>query len=305
MLLRDTIMFLSRRLELEEFLRSNPMARQARDQFIAGETRSEAFAVAKILNQAGYKVTFDYLAQDPQSPEEAAATVEEFTAMLQEATAQGLDAGISVKLKHLGLDLDQDLALRHLTSVTAAAADFNRFVRVDMEELASVEKILELVFLLSPRMTNIGTVVQAYLRRSEGDIEALNARKIPVRLVRGMGLEGGEGAFRTQEEADLFFMRLVETLMRDGHRPAIATHNPKLIEYAVDMAFIFGLNAGDFEFQLLYGFRRDLQAKLLADGHRVRIYLPYGPGWYDYFIRRISERPASIWYLMQQLRQRP
>lgn len=305
MRLRDTILFLSRRLELEEFLRSNPIARQARDQFIAGESRNQAFTVAKALNQAGYKVTFDYLANEPQSPDDAARTVEEFTGLLQEAAAQGLDAGVSVKLKHLGLHLDPELALRHLTALATAAAECNRFVRVDIHELASIEPILPMVYHLAAQMGNIGTVVPAYLRRSEGDILALNLRKIPVRLVRGVGLEGGEGAFRTQEEADLFFMRLVETLMRDGHRPAIATHNPKLIEYAIDMAFIFGLNADDFEFQLLYGFRRDLQAKLLADGHQVRIYLPYGPGWYDYFIRRIAERPASIWYLMQQLRQKP
>lgn len=304
MLLRDTILFLSRQLELEEFLRSNPVARQARDQLIAGETRGEAMAVAKALIQAGYKVTFDYLGQPPRSAEEAARTGAELTNLLQELASQGLEGGISVKPGHLGLRLDQQLALRHLSTVVETAADHNRFVRVDMQEMDAVEQVLGLVFQLAARTGNIGTVVRSYLRRSEGDIEALNARKIPVRLVRGMGLEGSEGAFRTQEEADLYFMRLVETLMRDGHRPAIATHNPKLIEYAVDMAFIFGLNAGDFEFQLLYGFRRDLQAKLLADGHRVRIYLPYGPGWYDYFIRRIAERPASIWYLMQQLRQK-
>ncbi len=305
MLLRDAILFLSRRLELEEFLRNNPLAKQARDQFIAGETRSEALAVAKTLNEAGYKVTFDYLADDPQKPQEAERTLGEFLALLQETTEHGLNAGISIKLSHLGLLLDHEMALRHLTSVAVAAADCNRFIRVDMQEPDVVETTLEMVYHLAPRTANIGAVVQAYLRRSVGDIETLNARNIPVRLVRGMGLEGGEGAFRTQEEADLYFMRLVETLMRDGHRPAIATHNEKLIEYAVDMAFIFGLDAGDFEFQLLYGFRRDLQAKLLAEGHRVRIYLPYGPGWFNYFLRRISERPATIWYLMQQLRKKP
>lgn len=305
MLLRDTILFLSRRFELEEFLRSNSLAKQARDQFIAGESRKDALAVARTLNQAGYKVTFDYLANDPQAPEEADLTLQEFQGLLQEIAELKLEAGVSVKLSHLGLRLDQELALRHLTAVAGAAADCNRFIRVDMQELDVVDPTLAMVYQLAPKAANIGTVVQAYLRRSEADIEALNARRIPVRLVRGMGLEGGEGAFRTQEEADLYFMRLVEILMRDGHRPAIATHNEKLIEYAVDMAFIFGLDAGDFEFQLLYGFRRDLQAKLLADGHRVRIYLPYGPGWFNYFMRRISERPATIWYLMQQLRKTP
>ena len=305
MLLRDTILFLSRRFELEEFLRSNPLAKQARDSFIAGETRKQALAVASTLNEAGYKVTFDYLAKDPQDPEEADLTSREFQTLLQELTELKLQAGISVKLNHLGLLLDQQMALRHLSAIAATAAECNRFIRIDMQESDTVDPTLELVYQLAPKAANIGTVVQAYLRRSEADIEALNARKIPVRLVRGMGLEGGEGAYRTQEEADLYFMRLVETLMRDGHRPAIATHNEKLIEYAVDMAYIFGLDAGDFEFQLLYGFRRDLQAKLLAEGHRVRIYLPYGPGWFNYFMRRISERPASIWYLMQQLRKSP
>jgi proline dehydrogenase len=305
MLLRDAILFLSRRRELEEFLRSNPLAKQARDLFIAGETRTEALAVAKTLNQAGYRITLDYLALDPQGCEETEQIRFELQTALQEMRELGIEAGLSVKLSHLGLRLDPELATRNLTALAAAAAEHNRFVRVDMEEVDTVDQTLEVVCQLAPAWDNLGTVVQSYLRRSEGDIEALNARRIPVRLVRGMGLEGGEGAFRTREEADLYFMRLVETLMRDGHRPAIATHSDKLIEYAVDMAFIFGLEAEDFEFQLLYGFRRDLQQKLLAEGHRVRIYLPYGPGWFNYFMRRIAERPATIWYLMQQLRKRP
>ncbi len=302
MLLRDAILFLSQRQELEEFLRSNSLARQARELFIAGETRQDALSVAKNLNAAGYRVTLDYLAPEPEHSDAAQQVLKEFLQVLQEAGEARIDAGLSVKLSHLGLRFDSALAAGHLEKVLGAAADLNRFVRVDMEDVDIVGPTQEIVFQLAAKHSNIGTVVQSYLRRSEGDIETLNARRIPVRLVRGMGLEGGAGAFRTVEEADLFFMRLVETLMRDGHRPAIATHNEKLIEYAVDMAFIFGLDPGDFEFQLLYGFRRDLQQKLLAEGHRVRIYLPYGPGWYKYFIRRIAERPATIWYLMQQIR---
>ena len=184
MLLRDTILFLSRRFELEEFLRSNPLAKQARDSFIAGESRQQALAVASTLNEAGYKVTFDYLAKDPQDPDEAELTSQEFQGLLQELTELKLQAGISVKLNHLGLRLDQAMALRHLSAVAATAADCNRFIRVDMQEPDTVDSTLALVYQLAPKAANIGTVVQAYLRRSEADIEALNARKIPVQIGR-------------------------------------------------------------------------------------------------------------------------
>jgi proline dehydrogenase len=287
MLLRQTLLFLSRRKELEEFLKHNSLARQAAGRFVAGDTRAEALAVTRRLNDEGFKVTLDYLGEE--------------VADAGQAKAAGLDTGISVKLSHLGIRIDERLALENLLLVTERAGGAGRFVRVDMEGSDLTEKTIEMVRTVHRQKENIGTVIQSYLRRSSADIETLNREKVPVRLVKGAYLEPEEVAFQEKEEVDLYFMRLVEALMRDGTRPAIATHDEKLIEYAIDLAFIFGVEPKNFEFQMLYGIRRDLQEKLLKEGFRVRVYLPYGEDWYGYFMRRLAERPANLMFLLRNL----
>jgi proline dehydrogenase len=302
-LLRQTLLFLSRRKELEEFLRNNPTARQAAARFVAGDTRSEALAVARRLNAEGFKATLDYLGEEVTDAAKAEAAAQEYTGAVEEAAAQGIATGISVKLSHLGIRIDEDMALEKLSLIAERAARIGRFVRVDMEGSDLTEQTIRLVREVHRRHGNVGTVIQSYLRRSSDDIDLLNREKIPVRLVKGAYLEPKEIALQNQEEVDLYFMRLVEALMRDGTRPAIATHDEKLVEYAIDIAFIFGLEPDDYEFQFLYGIRRDLQEKLLREGYRVRIYLPYGEDWYGYFMRRLAERPANLWFLLRHLKE--
>lgn len=302
-LLRQSLLFLSRRKELEEFLKHNPLARQASRRFVAGETRAEALAVTRELNRQGFKVTLDYLGEEVSDPGQAEAAVEEYAGAIEEAATAGLETGISVKLSHLGIRIDEEFARRNLLNVAERAAKVKRFVRVDMEGSDLTEKTIEIVRGIYRQTGNVGTVIQSYLRRSSEDIDVLSREKISVRLVKGAYLEPKEIAFQEPEEVDLYFMRLVEALMRAGTRPAIATHDERLIDYAIDIAFIFGLEPDDYEFQLLYGVRRDLQERLLREGYRVRVYLPYGEDWFGYFMRRLAERPANLWFLLRHLKE--
>ena len=302
-LLRQTLLFLSRRKELEEFLKHNPLARQASRRFVAGETRAEALAVTRELNRQGFKVTLDYLGEEVSDPGQAEAAAEEYAGAIEEAAAAGLETGISVKLSHLGIRIDAEFARRNLLNVAERAATVKRFVRVDMEGSDLTEKTIEIVRGINRQTGNVGTVIQSYLRRSSEDIDVLNREKISVRLVKGAYLEPKEIAFQEPEEVGLYFMRLVEALMRAGTRPAIATHDERLIEYAIDIAFIFGLEPDYYEFQLLYGVRRDLQERLRQEGYRVRVYLPYGEDWFGYFMRRLAERPANLWFLLRHLKE--
>jgi proline dehydrogenase len=302
-LLRQSLLFLSRRKELEAFLKHNPLARQASRRFVAGETRAEALAVTRDLNRQGFKVSLDYLGEEVTDPQQAAAAAEEYAGAVEEAAAGGLHAGVSVKLSHLGIRIDAERARRHLLQIAERAAQVDRFVRVDMEGADLTAQTIDFVREAHRQSGNVGTVLQSYLRRSSEDIDVLNRESIPVRLVKGAYLEPEAIAYQETEEVALYFMRLTEALMRDGTQPAIATHDGKLIDFAIDIAFIFGLEPDDFEFQLLYGIRRDLQEKLLRDGYRVRIYLPYGEDWYGYFMRRLAERPANLWFLLRHLKE--
>ena len=302
-LLRQTLLFLSRRKELEEFLTLNPLARQASHRFVAGETRAEALAVTRELNRQGFKVTLDYLGEEVSDPGQAEAAAEEYAGAVEEAASAGLETGVSVKLSHLGLRIDVEFARRNLLRVAERAASVKRFVRVDMEGSDLTEKTIEIVRDINRQTGNVGTVIQSYLRRSFEDIDILNQENISVRLVKGAYLEPKEVVWQESEEVTLSFMRLTEALMRDGTRPAFATHDEKLIDFAIDIAFIFGIEKDEYEFQMLYGIRRDLQERLLRDGYRVRVYLPYGKDWFGYLMRRLAERPANLWFLLRHLKE--
>jgi proline dehydrogenase len=303
MFLRQALLFLSRRRELEEFLRHNPLGRKASARFIAGETREEALDVTRRLNTEGFKVTLDYLGEEVTSVDQAQAAAEEYAGAVEEAASRGLEAGISVKLSHLGIRLAEEFAFEHLRMIVLRAAAAGRFVRVDMEGSDLTEITLAMVRRMHAQSPNVGAVLQSYLRRSSADLDLLKGEGISVRLVKGAYLEPEEIAFQDAEEVRLYYMRHLEALLREGTHPAIATHDEKLIDYAIDMAFIFSRSHGDFEFQMLYGISRELQQRLLQEGHRVRIYLPYGKDWYGYFMRRLAERPANLLFLLRHLRE--
>lgn len=302
-LLRQTLLFLSQRQNLEDFLKQNPLALKARRRFVAGDTREEALAVTRELNQEGFVVTLDFLGEEVTDPAQAEAAAEEYAGAIEEAAGKDLDTGISVKLSHLGLRLDRETARKHLTDIVRRAAAVDRFVRVDMEGADLTKATLEVVEGLHHDYDNIGAVIQAYLRRSDADIKRLNAERVSVRLVKGAYLEPEEIAFQEPGEVALYYMRLTERLIYRGTKPAFATHDETLIDFVIDLADIFGFDKSNFEFQMLYGIRRDLQRDLLEKGYRVRIYLPYGEDWYGYFMRRLAERPANLWFLLRHLKE--
>jgi proline dehydrogenase len=301
-LFRHTLLFLSQRKELEEFFKNNPLARRARSRFVAGDTRAEALAVVRRLNKEGFVVTLDYLGEEVTDADQARAAAEEYAGAVEEAAAEGLRSGVSVKLSHLGVRIDEQLALENLMNVVKRAARVKRFVRVDMEGSDLTDVTLRLVRKTHQSSPNVGAVIQSYLRRSDADLSRLNRDKISVRLVKGAYLEPQELAFQEQEEVALYYMRLTEALIHSGTRPAFATHDEKLVEFVIDLADIFEVPKSGFEFQMLYGIGRDLQQRLLAEGYRVRIYLPYGEDWYGYFMRRMAERPANLWFLLRHLK---
>jgi proline dehydrogenase len=302
MLLRPPLLYLSRSKNLERFIKVNPWARRAASRFVAGKSRDEALRVSAELNRLGFKVTLDYLGEEVRRSEDARLAAEEQAAAVEAAASAGLDLGLSVKLSHLGMLIDEGLAEENLRMICQRSAAAGRFVRVDMEGSALTSGTLEMVQRVHDDIPVIGTVIQSALKRSSADIETLNRKGISVRLVKGAYLEPSDLAFQRREEVTLYFMRLTESLLRDGYRPAIATHDELLIDYAIDMAFIYGCAPEEFEFQMLYGIRRDLQEKLRDQGYRVRIYLPYGSDWYGYFMRRLAERPANLWFLLRHLR---
>ncbi|BCR04777.1 proline dehydrogenase [Desulfuromonas versatilis] len=258
--------------------------------------------VARHLGEQGFAVNFHYLGAQFDETDQVRRVVNEHLTLLDALTAENFNAGVALQLSLLGLGISESLATENLLLIARKAAESGRRVRIDMESAEWTARILDVVRRASRESPNIGTVVQAFLKRSNEDIDKLNQEKIPVVLVKGSHLEPQEGAFKDPEEIALFFMRLIETLMRDGSSPAIATHDEKLIEFAIDIAFIFGLDQADYEFQMLFGIRNDLAEKLLADGYRVRITLPYGDNWYPYFMRRLAERPINLWRLLRDSR---
>jgi proline dehydrogenase len=303
MLVRRMLLYLSRSGNLERFFRHNQLTRHTRNRFFAGETREDALAVARGLNLRGFKVTLDYLGEEVRSIERAQQVVAEYCVLVQEIAGRNLDAGISLKLTNLGLRLDPGKAFEHLLLIAETAASFNRFVRVDMERTDLTDITLDLARRAHARHANVGVVIQSHLRNSEEHVRRLVRERISVRLVKGAYRESPEAAFRDPNEIDLSFRRLAEILLRDGFRPAIATHDENLIDYAGDIAFIYGLGERDFEFQMLYGVRRKLQRQLLEKGHVVRIYLPYGKDWYRHFLRRLAERPDNLWSFVRHFRE--
>jgi len=233
--------------------------------------------------------------------QEAEAAAETYVTILERLAAEGLEPNISIKLTMLGLDLGDQIAASLLTRVLAAARDVSGFVRVDMEGSAYTERTVAITEAQHAAFPGtVGTVIQSYLKRSEADLERLIAAKIRVRLVKGAYAEPGDIAFRDRKQVDDSYLRLMRRLLDVGIFPAIATHDPDLIAEAQDYVRRQGVRLDQFEFQMLYGVRRDAQDELSRAGYGMRIYVPYGTEWYPYFTRRIAERPANAVFVLRQ-----
>lgn len=271
--------------------------------FYAGETLEEAVGEIRRLKAKGLSTSFNYLGENVTSPEEADAVAETYMEILQTVARDQLDSNLSVKLTQLGLDLDLSLTERLMRRVLDAAD--GRFVRMDMESSPYVEPTLELYSRLRGDFPNLGVVLQAYLHRTEGDLRRLLREGAPIRWVKGAYKESPDVALQRKSAIDRQYARLLEPLLVEGQYPAVATHDQRMIERAINLAESGGRRRETYEFQMIYGVRRDLQDRLVREGYKVRVYVPYGSHWYPYYMRRLAERPANLLFVLRSLLTEP
>jgi proline dehydrogenase len=270
--------------------------------FVAGEDLETALTAVKGIVGQGMTVTLDQLGENVATADEARAAVGSYVEAVRRMAEVGFEPNISVKLTMLGLDQGDDLAVENMRPILEEARQVRGFVRIDMEGSVYTERTIAICETLHGEFPgHVGTVIQSYLRRSDGDIERLVAAGIRVRLVKGAYAEPAALAYRDRKEIDAAYARLARRLLDAGRYPAFATHDPALISDIQEVARARGLEPDRFEFQMLYGVRREAQTAIVRDGYRMRVYVPYGTRWYPYFTRRIAERPANALFVLRQL----
>jgi proline dehydrogenase len=299
---RRALIGLSENARAREFALRHPMARRVSRRFVAGESLDEALAAVDALCRAGFLTSLNHLGELTASPVEAGAAAEAYVEILERLRGRGVDCYVSVKLTQLGLDISDAMAASHMRRILDAARGAGIFVRIDMEHSAYVDRTLDLVAALrAGGYTGLGAVIQSYLYRSAGDLDRLLGLGVPVRLCKGAYAEPATVAYPRREDVDASFLRLAQRLFLHGGYHAIATHNERLIRACMHQARGQGLGPDRFEFQMIYGIRRDLQQRILGEGYRMRVYVPYGTQWYPYLMRRMAERPANLLFVLRNL----
>lgn len=299
---RGAILAAAERDEVEQFVRNGRLPRALARRFVAGDTVADALLAANRLAEHGLTTTLDHLGENVLTPEEARGAVQSYAETLHGMARDGVEPNISVKLTMLGLDISDDVAYDNMLVLLDVAAAVRGFVRIDMEGSAYTERSLVIAEALHDRFPDrVGTVIQAYLHRSDRDIETMIEKYVRVRLVKGAYAEPASVALQRPREIDEAFVRLMERLLEDGRYPAIATHDPALIRATRGFATRMSVDSGQWEFQMLYGVRRDAQRVLASEGYGMRVYIPFGSDWYPYFARRIAERPANLLFVLRQL----
>jgi proline dehydrogenase len=298
---RQAVFRLSQEPHLRSLVTQNRVARDMALRFVAGETLGDAIAAVRAINASGRTATLDHLGENVTSVGEAKVALDACCEAIRAMRAADLGCNISVKLTQFGLDVDDALARRNLRELLGVAAEANTFVRVDMEGSAYTDRTLDAVVESHKEFPNVGTVVQSMLYRTVGDVERLIDAGIRVRLVKGAYLEAPTVAFPEKRDVDANYVRLMRMLLDARTYPAIATHDPAMIDATRRYAGEIGLDREAYEFQMLFGVRRDLQEHLVREGYRVRVYVPYGTQWYPYFMRRLAERPANVMFVVNSL----
>ena len=285
-------------------METSSLARRLSSRFVAGETLDQALAVARKLNAEGITVTLDHLGESVSTLEEAAEARDVYLRTLNAIHANGIQGNVSLKLTQFGLDLSYDQCLANVDQLVRRAAELGSFVRVDMESSRYTDRTLDLVHTLHARFGAVGVVIQCYLYRSQADIEKLCAAKIRVRLCKGAYLEPAAVAFPRKSDVDKSYLELTRYLLTNGVYPALATHDEAVIRHICRFVADRQIPLDSFEFQMLYGIRRDVQRRLVAGGYRVRLYVPFGKAWYPYYMRRLAERPANVFFMLRNLLRR-
>lgn len=298
--LRSTFIALSRNTRLRRFAESSSLGRRMSSRFVAGFRIEDALSAASALGAHGLAVTLDSLGENVTTPNQARQAAQVYHWLLDAIPASKMDANVSLKLTQMGIDLSPDLAQEIVSGLVQHAAHAGTFVRVDMEGSGYTQATVDMVRQLHTPPENrgrVGIVIQAYLRRSAEDIATLLAEGIRIRLCKGAYQEPPELAFPDKNDVDRNFVALMQTLLKSGVYHGIATHDEAMIAATRTFVRAERIDPASFEFQMLYGVRRDLQRSLIHEGYRVRVYVPFGDEWYPYFMRRLAERPANAVFL--------
>lgn len=291
---------------VRHLVEANPLTRSVVDRFVAGSTREQAARITRELTERGLRVTLDHLGEDTRDRGQAIATVRAYRALLSLLREEGLAdrAEVSLKLSAVGQFLPRDgekVALDNAREVCESAARAGTTVTLDMENHTTTDSTLGILHDLRVDFPWVGAVLQAYLRRTEQDCRALATPGSRVRLCKGAYSEPASVAYRDKHQVDLSYVRCLRILMEGGGYPMVATHDPRMVAIAADLASRAGRDVGSFEFQMLYGIRPDEQRRLVDEGNTVRVYVPYGEQWYGYFMRRLAERPANVGFFLRSL----
>jgi len=305
-MLRALFISLSQSASLRAVAERSTIGQKFSSRFVAGTQVEDALRAARTVNQSGLSVSVDNLGENVTNVEEARHSAQLYHQMLDEIAVLKLDANVSLKLTHMGLDVDEALARDLVTGLVSKAASMSpeNFVRVDMEGSPYTQRTLDFVHELHRMPGNqgrVGAVIQAYMRRSESDIEKLLSERIRIRLCKGAYKEPPDLAFQPKSEVDANYVRLMKILLKSGVYHGLATHDANIINQAKAFAIQESIPRDAFEFQMLYGIRRDLQQSLVRDGWRMRVYIPFGTEWYPYLMRRLAERPANALFIAKNL----
>ncbi|HWG58885.1 MAG TPA: proline dehydrogenase family protein [Candidatus Acidoferrales bacterium] len=299
--MRELLLRLSERKRLAPLIMRNRASRRVARRFVAGQTLEDAVAAARALNDSGRAVSLDLLGENVSNEAGARRAAESYVAIFDRIAQERLDANVSLKLTQLGLDLSQPRCVELLEGIVAHAARLCNFVRIDMEGSAYTERTVQIAKQVRAKYENVGAVMQAYLRQTEADVSSLLASGCRIRLCKGAYKEPPEIAFAEKSDVDANYVRLMQILLPSGIYHGIATHDPAMIRATEDFARARGIGRDQFEFQMLYGIRTDLQARLVREGYRLRVYVPYGSEWFSYFMRRLAERPANLMFFLRNL----
>ncbi len=297
-MLKNTLLYMAQNESVRKFVLSNKATRGVSRRFVAGEQLDEAIAATRVLNQQGMHVSLDHLGENVSGEQEALDATQGYMQILDSIQESSVDANISIKLTALGLDISKELCEKNITQILEHAQQMPLFVRIDMEGSAYTERTVSTTLRLHERFEHVGTVIQSCMFSSKQDVEQLIAQGVRVRLVKGAYKEPGAVAFQQKSDVDHNYVRLMTMLLMKGNYPAIATHDASIISVACKYVRDHGISQDAFEFQMLYGIRRDLQEKLVKQGYNVRVYVPYGSQWYPYLVRRMAERPANLVFVM-------
>jgi proline dehydrogenase len=298
---RNFFLYLSQQQRLRHWMETSPVARKLTSRFVAGETLDDELRVSAQLQGQGIMSALDHLGENITSLEEANQSAAAYLHALDQIAARGLPATVSLKATHFGMDVSETACYENVLRVATRAREIGSRVEIDMESTAYTERTLALVAAVAREVRDIRIAIQAYLFRTPADIELLNQLGIRVRLCKGAYNEPPKVAYRSKADVDRSYVELMHRLFDQGTDPAIAGHEPRMIQEAIRYSRERAITPDRFEFQMLYGIRRDLQRQVVDQGFRLRVYVPYGTAWYPYFMRRLSERPANVLFVARSL----